>query len=264
MVLTLGDVDVAFDARSETPAGKDPDASSPTLRTYHQLMWSRPLPDGTSFELSTPAAKPYLLHESARGRFELSSDLIVNDHHRRLQHLWADDGERRIRGALRGMRWSIAGTVIFPSGRIAGQQTVNQHRGIHHRIKDRFDLTLECIRRHYEDESSPLEPTLARYADFFALFRDFRGYTDFFFLQDLVRTDGGVRFYLPFGGFDLEPLPRDVDTYVTYCRRMNLFFRARARRIRQYVHTGLSPSQRAAVEARHWAHRRSPQQMRHR
>ena len=43
-------------------------------------------------------------------------------------------------------------------------------------IRDRFDLTLECIRRHYLDEPSPLSATLARYADFFGLFGDFAGY----------------------------------------------------------------------------------------
>jgi hypothetical protein len=37
-------------------------------------------------------------------------------------------------------------------------------------------LTLECIRRHYLDEPSPLSDTLARYADFFGLFGDFAGY----------------------------------------------------------------------------------------
>ena len=48
------------------------------------------------------------------------------------------------------------------------------------RIAGRFDLTVECIRGHYLDEPSPLSDTLARYADFFALFGDFDGYVDFF------------------------------------------------------------------------------------
>lgn len=48
------------------------------------------------------------------------------------------------------------------------------------RWADRFDLTLECIRRHYLGQRSPLGETLARYRDFFALFEDFSGYVEFF------------------------------------------------------------------------------------
>lgn len=44
---------------------------------------------------------------------------------------------------------------------------------------DRFDLTLECIRRHYLNMDSPLAPTLSRYTKFFALFGDFPGYVSF-------------------------------------------------------------------------------------
>jgi Family of unknown function (DUF6994) len=60
------------------------------------------------------------------------------------------------------------------------------------KISDRFDLTIECIRRHYPHQSSPLSETLARYDDFFAWFESFSGYVDFFLLQDLVRKEGGV------------------------------------------------------------------------
>ena len=44
-------IDITFDFRSDTPPGKDPDARSPTLRRYHQLLWSKPLPSGAPFEL---------------------------------------------------------------------------------------------------------------------------------------------------------------------------------------------------------------------
>ena len=62
---------------------------------------------------------------------------------------------------------------------------------------------MECIRRHYSDEPSPLDEVLARYADFFRLFRDFRGYVEFFLLQDLVTEDcSAVRFFAPFEDFE--------------------------------------------------------------
>ena len=43
--MTAG-VDTTFDFHSDTPAGKDPDKYSPTLRRYHQLLWSKDLPYG--------------------------------------------------------------------------------------------------------------------------------------------------------------------------------------------------------------------------
>jgi hypothetical protein len=44
-------VDTTFDFRSDTPQGRDPDADGPTLRRYHQALWSKPLPCGAVFEL---------------------------------------------------------------------------------------------------------------------------------------------------------------------------------------------------------------------
>jgi hypothetical protein len=77
--------------------------------------------------------------------------------------------------------------------------SINQRRGIHHRIPDRFDLTLECIRRHYAGASSPLAELLATYRDFSALFGDFRGYVDYFLLNGLVVEHcAAVRFLAAF------------------------------------------------------------------
>ena len=50
------------------------------------------------------------------------------------------------------------------------------------KINDRFDLTLECIRRYYLNEDSPLKETFIRYSDFL-LFKNFKGYIDFFFCR---------------------------------------------------------------------------------
>lgn len=48
-------IDTTYDVRTDTPPGKDPDSHSPTLRRYHQLHWSKPLPDGTPYTLSAVA-----------------------------------------------------------------------------------------------------------------------------------------------------------------------------------------------------------------
>ena len=93
------------------------------------------------------------------------------------------------------------------------------------KIKDRFDLTLECIRRHYACGQSPLSEVLARYDKFFRLFESFQGYVEFFLLQDLVRADySAVRFSAPFNDFAGVPLsPDDPPGYLEYRDRAAKF-----------------------------------------
>jgi hypothetical protein len=121
---------------------------------------------------------------------------------------------------------------------IEGKWTINQARGCLRKIADRFDLTLECIRRHYQGLNDPsrLGETLERYRDFFAVFESFRGYVDFFLLQDLVTDDYSVvTFCMPFDDFKTPSMPNDFDTYLEYRRRSIGFIKARNRRIEQYV-----------------------------
>lgn len=97
---------------------------------------------------------------------------------------------------------------------------------------DRFDLTLECIRRHYVQGGSPLSDVLERNHDFFELFDDFQGYVEFFFLQDLVSEDSKeVKFYLPFDNFEDDPLPQDLASYNAYLDGVVNFANRRAERI---------------------------------
>lgn len=130
--------------------------------------------------------------------------------------------------------------LVFPvRTRVDGkrQQSINQRRGTHHQIRDRFDLTLECIRRHYAGAHSPLGEVLAVYAEFFNLFEDFRGYVEHFLLQDLVSGDfDSVRFLKDFDDFAGDALPAaSVEEYREYMRRSMAFSHARNRRIAAYV-----------------------------
>lgn len=122
--------------------------------------------------------------------------------------------------------------MVFPGNVIDGKQTINGARGFNGKIADRFDLTLECIRRHYIGGDSPLGETLRRYADFFALFETFEGYVEFFLLDDLVSPDcSAVNFFTPFDGFKTSPVPNTVDAYVDYRKRSIEFIQARNERI---------------------------------
>ncbi|WP_319032435.1 DUF6994 family protein [Microbacterium sp. LRZ72] len=213
--------------------GKDPDSYSPTLYKYHAMLWSKPLPNGTPFQLTIERQGRVhrLRHESDAGTFTLSSDTLANSSRgpRRAFYEQMPPGVNE--------RWhvdggTIGGRLVFPANRVDGQQTFNQARGWSPAIKDRFDLTLESIRRHYDGGESPLSEVLSRYDDFFGLFESFRGYAEFFLLQDLVAADTDeVRFYLPFDEFGGSPLPATYEEYVTFRDRQLEFVGARNERI---------------------------------
>ncbi|HVY42413.1 MAG TPA: hypothetical protein VG966_05235 [Hyphomicrobiaceae bacterium] len=232
-------IDTSFDFRTDTARWrdgslKDPDAHSPTLRQYHKLLWSKPLPDGQVFTLEDTKRGHYLYHRSeALGEFSLASDSVIPTFRRwtkaqRVIELFPKDEI----DAFRAIGYTIGGMMIFPGNRIGGKQTVNGARGFNQKIADRFDLTLECIRRHYLGQPSPLGDALARYRDFFALFETFSGYVDFFLLQDLVSEDrSAVKFFMPFDDFRTPAVPQDGETYAEYKRLSIEFIKARNRRV---------------------------------
>lgn len=230
-------VDVTFDFRSDTPAGGDPDALSPTLRRYHQMLWGRALPSGAEFTLDAARPGHYLYHRSSLGEFTLSSDSIIPTFTRwvRMQPIITQIPEEE-NEAFRAIGYTIGGMMIWPRDPIGGQRTINVERGFNQRIADRMDLTLECIRRNYVGQPSPLEATLERYAKYFALFGDFRGFVDHFFLQDLTTADHSeVVFFMPFDDFKPPAVPRDVATYLEYRRQTIDFITARNSRIDEAV-----------------------------
>jgi hypothetical protein len=76
------------------------------------------------------------------------------------------------------------------------------------------------------------------HADFFQLFCDFRGYVEFFLLQDLVTEDcSAVRFFSPFDDFRTSPLPGSVPEYMSYRQLAMSFIAARNRRISDSYNT---------------------------
>jgi hypothetical protein len=222
-------IDLHFDAR-----GKDPDRYSPTLRRYHRQLWSKPLPTGRAFELEDVYPKGYLLHRTDAGSIMVSSDTIIRTFrvNRRMQHIISKLSEPDVAEFSR-VGYSIGGMMIFPKNRIDNQHTINQARGTHPKIEDRFDLTLECIRRHYEGgPRSPLTDVLERYGHYFELFGSFRGYVDFFLLQDLVVDDySAVRFFAPFTEFTTSGLIASVEEYEPYRALTLQFVRGRNARI---------------------------------
>lgn len=228
-------LDITFDVRIDTPPGKDPDALSPTLRMYHKHLWSKKLPNGEPFVIDDAYPNAYLCHRSTLGEFFLASDSVIPTFTRevRISHVLSQI-PLDVREDFLRISYTIGGMMVFPGNRIGRKMTINGARGFHPKIKDRFDLTIECIRRYYSNEQSPLTDTLARYGEFFSLFGDFRGYTEFYLLQDLVTTDfSAVRFFTPFENFTTSPLPESVQAYEAYRRLAIDFIEARGQRMIQ-------------------------------
>ncbi|MEI8374990.1 MAG: hypothetical protein WCJ35_19370 [Planctomycetota bacterium] len=230
-------IDITFDFRTDTPPGKDPDALSPTLRSYHKFLWSKPLPNGVLFKLNDTKNKVYLYHQSHLGEFFLSSDSAIHTFSKwkKLAHIidQLQDGEAEV---FRSLSYTMGGMIIFPANKIEGKNTINGARGFHPLIRDRIDLTLECIRRYYNNEISPLTDTLIRYADFFALFGNFKGYIEFFLLQDLVTKDvSAIKFFMPFDDFKSPVVPKTLDEYLSYKYLTIKFVNKRNQRILESI-----------------------------
>ena len=228
------ELDIEFRVDSDTPSGKDPDSHSPTLRRYHKMLWSKALPNGRQFKLEDNRPRCYLYHSSELGEFFLSSDAITHSYRntKRMAQVIDQVGPQVV-SAVFATGSTIGAYTVFPGNRIDNKATINGMRGLNSKIHDRFDITLECIRRHYKNIENPLQDVLCRYGEFFSLFQDFRGYVDFFHFQDLVSRDySEIKFHLPYRCFEDSPLPRTKDEYLQYSENTIAFIRARALRMR--------------------------------
>ena len=223
-------LDVEFDFSKEAK-GRDPDRHSPTLMKYHRMLWQKPLKDNKLFNL-TFSEKNRLTHSSDLGVFELSSDTIGHTYRKwkRMAHIIKQIPKSDIDSFLKTCR-TMGGYIVFPANIINGN-TINQERGTNIKIRDRWDLTVECIRRHYVGGDSPLSNTLIRYSDFFSLFSNFKSYVEFFHLQDVVSNDfKKVKFFLPFDDFQRVPTPKTKEEYIAYRKAVMLFINQRNIRI---------------------------------
>lgn len=214
---------------------KDPDSDSKTANTYHRLLWSKELPNGEFMKLERGAGGTLRW-----GEMYFSSDSITTGfrYHKYKQML--DKVAERVPDYKAFVEkyvydfYTIGGMIIFPVMR----NSINQMRGTNARISDRWDLTLECIRRYYSGEESPLQNVLERNKFFFDLFVDFKGYVDFFLLQDCVDSKyETVNMWTDVNPFIDKALPRSVDEYFNWINKEYEFVNKRNKRIEEYAKT---------------------------
>jgi len=72
-------IDTNFNVYSDAKGG-DPDSTGPTLKKYHKVLWSKPLPNGKVFDLSDTKSGTYLYHNSELGEFFLGRDAITHSY----------------------------------------------------------------------------------------------------------------------------------------------------------------------------------------
>jgi hypothetical protein len=226
-------IDTAFNVYSDAQGG-DPDSTSPTLRKYHKILWSKSLPNGKKFELLDKDGV-YLYHNSDLGEFILGSDAITHSYKNHKRKKWLTQQIQDEVNELFDAGSTIGAYTLFPSNRVDGKHTINQARGVNSLIDDRFDLTLECIRLFYMEQESPLHDTLMRYKNFFDLFESFANYIKYFLLDDLVDENQNVKFYLPFDDFKTKPTFSDIDKYLVYKSGVMKFIKSRNKRIENYA-----------------------------
>ena len=240
-------IDINFSFTDDTPdfwkgywddemghSSVDPDAYSKRLKAYHKLVWSKPLPNGEYLDLTEGDIYNCLTWK----QFRFGSDCITASfRYEKYRYMirkvidylpaykqFMEDYTRRA--------YTIGGAIIFPKK----HGGINQSRGCNPYIRDRIDLTLECIRLYYNNQSSPLENVLKDNKAFFDLFIDFKGYVDFFYLQDLVTDDySAVKFLLGDGKFELNPLPKTIEEYFIWMKKQIEFVEKRNERINNAI-----------------------------
>jgi hypothetical protein len=224
---------VTFDHRLDS-GGRDSDLFSPQLRRHHQILWSKPLPSGETFEL-TMQPKRYLVFRHDDPVYSLSSDSISNSYRNaaRLKDITSQISNDEL-DLFQALGSTVGAKILFPGKRINRKPTINVARGWNRSIGDRFDLTLECIRLQYLKKPNPLQVTLATYWKFFELFQTFEQYVEFFLLDDLI-ADGKVRFFIPTDSFDQQAFPETVASYNEYMANSMDFVMARNLRILEWV-----------------------------
>jgi hypothetical protein len=229
--MKIEQIDTSFLVYTDANGG-DPDKTSPTLKKYHKMLWSKPLPCGIDFNLVADQSDCYLSHKSQVGEYCLSSDSITHSYknQKRKQGIVSQIPEQV--DELYDLGSTIGAYIIFPQKRIDNKLTINGARGFLKIIDDRFDLTLECIKLFYLKRPNPLNDVLHRYDSFFRLFEDFEGYVKFFLLDDLIDSNGSVKFYMPFDNFQSAPELKSIDDYMRYKEGVSAFVNSRNSRIK--------------------------------
>ena len=234
--------DTTIDVRVDSNL-KDPDGYSKILNDVHKILWSKKLPNGVFFNLESKTdddGRYILIADINSHHIVLSSDIIVTTY----TECWTRHqigkeiipyiaGDKKIE--FEKFAHTFGAFMIFPK-RMKDGRTINQNRGTHPKLYDRFDLTLECLRRYFEEKNNPLFDTFKRYDEYLKLFVSFKEFCTFFLLQDLVTDDfNTIKYFIPFVDFNDDPLPKSIDEYYKFMENCISFIKKRNNRIEAFL-----------------------------
>lgn len=229
-----------FDEQNSSRDCLDPDRYSSTLRSYHKKLWSRLLPCKDKMELKENVGD-YLIWKD----FRFGADSIVNMYFHSITankyYLSEEIKKYLCNNANEDSKfndfiafyknylkksYTIGGSIIFPK-----TNSINVARGTS--LKDRFDLTLECIRLYYLGEKSPLFDKLKANKPFFDLFIDFKGYVDFFYLNDLVTDNySAIKYFNSCTDITKATYPSSAEDWLALYKNQLAFVKNRNNRIK--------------------------------
>ena len=225
-----------YDDVKDIPKDKkhDPDSESRELWNYHRLIWHKEVPNpnlpNRMFELDASLnCKNFNLRFGVDCFFNL-----YLDHKRPIIKEIVDQAyKNNEKKRYIDPPYTIGASLIFPKN---GTNSINSRRGCIFEIRDRIDLTLECIRRYYTKEApNPLGKYLEANKNFFDLFENFENYIEFFLLQDFVSKDlKHVKIFLPFDNFQSDGYPKNVHEWETLRDTLIRLVKARNKRINDY------------------------------
>lgn len=211
---------------------KDPDKYNDELGKAHCILWSSKNKLG---ELGH--SKYNRLSTTINGiEFIFTPDSITNSYYKNKTVSSFDDEVQQLIEEYKRKENTIGSSIIFPI-RIDGQSiiwTMNRARGLSKKVHDRFDYSLECIKRYYDkNEDNPLLKAVEKSSKFFDTFDSFKEYVDFFFLNDLVDENYNVISFTDTIDFDCA-IPKTKESYIKYLKNTMTFVKKRDLRIKDW------------------------------
>lgn len=251
--------------------GWDPDRKSKSLAETHAFLWSGKTgntqnPD-IKLDLNVVGRKNFILNDK-KTSILFSSDTLINSFKwkrtketvlRPLINELGSDKYHEMQEAFTKKAYTIGGMIIFPQRK--AENSINRQRGFDTLIADRVDLTIECIRRYFFNETNPCRflssSVLEKNGDFFRLFGTgfdgFKAYIDFFFLNDIVSPDYkkvrsfiGTKEFLEQDAFSTSPsYPKNKEKWIQWKENAVDFIDKRNQRILTALRNGTIEKRRA-------------------
>ena len=230
----LFDVKYQFHQCKKNNMKFDVDLHCRKIYEYHQKLWQKKLPNGANLDLQIKykGGSFFLLNNKSGIRFGSDSILHTYRHFKKgyIREVIEKFNVEKLNKFYEEIT-SIGGYIIFPKH----INSLNQRRGTHALVKDRFDITLDSIRKYYQKDKSdyPLKKVIEKDGEFFSWFLTFKSYVSFFHLEDLVnpKTEE-IIFFL-----EDKPLPISKEGYLAYKDKVLLFLKNRNKRIKDAINT---------------------------